>query len=163
MTDPKLKTIREITDTHQYLAAVSDINIKLVAISVKDTFGNFINDELNNLLSGIGIKSNLVRLLWLGYVALLDNNDVIYEHLADEQNVPVEYETEHEGINVKLISRPLRCGNQAEIFIDGFDYSVNRRGLNIVIFDKDSGQVVDLVCFDTHVKECTCIRKITTC
>lgn len=163
VVDKELTMIRKITDIHKYLEALRKIDKKLIAISVKDTSGHFIDDVLNNYLGGIGVKSNLVHRSWQGYVALIDNDDVIYEYLSDKQSVPVEYETEHDGISVKLVSKPYSCGNKSEIFINGFDYSANYRGLNFVVFDKDSKQVVDSVCFDTYVKERTCIRKITTC
>ena len=38
------------------------------------------------------------------------------------------------------------------------EYSKNLRGLNFVIVNNDTGEVIDSVVFDTHVPEFTCTR-----
>lgn len=40
--------------------------------------------------------------------------------------------------------------------IDGVDYAVNRRGLNIVVFDTQNFKVIDSVVFDTHATGIPC-------
>lgn len=41
-------------------------------------------------------------------------------------------------------------GNVSNIKVNNVEYSVNHRGLNIVVYDKRIGKIVDSVCFDTH-------------
>ena len=67
------------------------------------------------------------------------------------------------GGEIKIVSNGYLCGNKSEIFIGGFDYSTNNRGINIVVYDKCSQQVIDSVCFDSHVKDIPCTRKLSTC
>ena len=62
-----------------------------------------------------------------------------------------------------VVSNPDYAGNASEIWIGDYNFAVNERGLNIVLYDKESKQIVGSVCFDTHVTELTCIRKILTC
>ena len=57
-----------------------------------------------------------------------------------------------------LVSRVYRNGNQAEIRMDGVDYAVNKRGLNIAVFEPHSGVLIDSAAFDTHVAGAPCSR-----
>ena len=41
-------------------------------------------------------------------------------------------------------------GNVASVVINGQEYSVNRRGLNIVVYSHYQDKVIDSVCFDTQ-------------
>ena len=47
-------------------------------------------------------------------------------------------------------SKAWRQGNTSEIKINGVEYSVNQRGINIVIYDKDKHEVWDSIAFDGH-------------
>ncbi|MDR0375542.1 MAG: hypothetical protein LBH85_07440 [Treponema sp.] len=53
---------------------------------------------------------------------------------------------------VKLARKEKRdnTGDLAFTGIKGVDYSTNRRGLSIVVFDKTSQTVIDTADFDTH-------------
>ena len=44
------------------------------------------------------------------------------------------------------------------IKIDGTDHSMNKRGLNIVVFDKLTDSVIDSVAFDTNQSSAFCLR-----
>ncbi len=41
-------------------------------------------------------------------------------------------------------------GNMSVIKIDGFDYSLKSRGINMVVYNLSTKQVTDIVCYDTH-------------
>lgn len=49
-------------------------------------------------------------------------------------------------------------GGKASIVIDGTESARNEQGLNIVVFDHETGLVIDSVCFDTSLEEHTCTR-----
>ncbi|MEY8444314.1 hypothetical protein AALA52_08730 [Lactococcus ileimucosae] len=56
-------------------------------------------------------------------------------------------------------SEPLRAGNRAEIIVDGIDYAVNKRGVNIVVFDFVAKKLIDSVAFDMHDPEMKVYRR----
>jgi hypothetical protein len=55
------------------------------------------------------------------------------------------------GITYELVSAGLDYGDASSIRLDGVEYSVNNRGLNFVVLDTETGEVVDSVCFDTCI------------
>ena len=68
----------------------------------------------------------------------------------------------HEGmvgdVPYTISSAGYQVGNTSSIVIDGVEYSKNRRGLNIVVYDNSLKQVTDAVCFDTYLQEMTVTR-----
>ena len=70
----------------------------------------------------------------------------------------IQYSGEIDGRNVLVESKTLNTGNESKIVIGNTDYSKNFRGLNFVVIDKENGEIVDTVAFDTHVPEWTCFR-----
>ena len=74
---------------------------------------------------------------------------MIYEKIS-KRDERVAYVENLYGKSIKLVSRSYNQGNIGAAFIDGIDYSENKRGLNFVIYDKVLTEVVDSVSFDTH-------------
>ncbi len=52
--------------------------------------------------------------------------------------------------NIELSSAGMDNGNMARIFVEGRDQSLNERGLNVVVLDRN-GQVVERTLFDTFL------------
>lgn len=53
--------------------------------------------------------------------------------------------------DLRTISAGFTVGNTSSILINGIEYSQQRRGMNIVVYDLDKNKVVSSVNFDTHV------------
>ncbi len=68
------------------------------------------------------------------------------------------YDGEINRRKIDISSRTLKQGNVSEIKIGAKDYSKNKRGLNFVLYDNETEEVIDAVSFDTHVPEFTCSR-----
>ena len=161
--DSSLLSLCKITDMKKYLSTLITCEQKIVVIAVRDTAGLFIESDVISLLNSMGVESNLKQAHQQSYAALIDDNTLVYECLAKSKSDVVSYEGKLREIEIKIISNGYLCGNKAEIFVGGFDYSTNNRGINIVVYDKCSQQVVDSVCFDSHVQGSPCIRKLSTC
>lgn len=147
LTEKKYFSCRNIYD---YLDKISeDLRELTVFISVKDTPGYALNRRINIKLSKLGIKTYLVDKHWHSFVAIIDSGRVVNE-IISKNNERVAYVGKLSCGDVKVVSRSFNGGNIAYIGINGVDYSENKRGLNIVIYDKAIGEVVDSVCFDTH-------------
>lgn len=140
----------------EYISELLTID-KLIILSVRDTPGHRITPDLATTLKGLGIQSDLHSKHWYSYLALIDNKRLVYEKIDAEHSVT--YATELWGNKIWLKSAALKHGNQSIIEINDIDYSVNLRGINIVVFDCKRRKVIDSVCFDTHVSGIPCYRK----
>ena len=138
-----------------YLERLVEIRDCVVIISVRDTAGFWFNADLQKKMEILGLKENLIKKLMIGYVAVIKDGVVIYE---GEGENGIEYESQIDYLTLSIKSRPFKKGNLASIYINGIDYAVNKRGLNIVLFDLIRGNVVDSVVFDTHVSQFNCTR-----
>ena len=128
-----------------------------VIICLKDTAGYWLDTNIQTKLHTLGLKETLVKKLMSGYIAIIDDKKVIYERLGPD-NEKISFRTQINEHLIEVVSAPFKNGNLASICIDGADYAVNDRGLNIVVFEKHSNKIVDSVAFDTHVKEFYCTR-----
>lgn len=82
------------------------------------------------------------------YLAVLDGGELKYERASPEK-ITYTYEYE-EGNNAKLLSSGFVTSSLSECVIGGKNYAVNRRGINIVVYDKKSGLLIDSVALDTY-------------
>ena len=121
---------------------------KIIIISAKDTPGSAINPELQVKLSSLGIGTNLQDKHWHGYLAVINDGVVMSEQCIYDSNVEANITLNDTDIHV--LSGPLHASNVASIKINGVEHAVNSRGLNIVVYQKNAGMVIDSVCFDTH-------------
>lgn len=88
------------------------------------------------------------------YISVLSNNKTLYEKT---ENVPLEYKFRLDDIKFEVVSKGHSVGNVSNIKLDGKEYSKNKRGLNILVYDKLLEEVADSVSFDTH-DSLTCSR-----
>ncbi|MBQ8170530.1 MAG: polysaccharide pyruvyl transferase family protein [Oscillospiraceae bacterium] len=146
------------SDFNKYLDALISAKEELdIYITVMDTPGLAIKDELANKLMSLGIKTSLKDKHWRSYVAALDGGKLVNETLS-KKDERVIFTGNIGGRSVKVVSASFNKGNYCAVVLDGVDYSNGRRGLNFVVADKATGMVVDTVNFDTHIAEYTCWR-----
>ena len=83
----------------------------------------------------------------VSYGAIIEQGTVKYEATSDRR---INYSTQLENIYINLTSSGWFTAPKASITINGEEYAVNKRGLNLVVYDNESGLVIDSVCFDTY-------------
>lgn len=135
-----------------YLEMLSKIKNCIVVAAIKDQVSLYYDNELSEKMKQLGFSINLVQQYWKGYIGIVDDNKIIFERLSDADG-EVSYIGEIDNIQFKVRSASYWNENLAEILLNGINYAVNGRGVNLVIYDKKLKQVVDSVCFDTHIKE----------
>ena len=146
------------TKINEYLNILAELARDfLVIIAVKDTPGNCINNYVVEKLQSIGFKEDLQSKLWRSYIGVIDSGRLLYENLSKD-NEPSLWKIDLDGLQIDIASMAWNNGNVAIIKINGIDYAVNERGLNIVIFDKNTRCFIDSVCFDAHHPDFTCSR-----
>lgn len=123
-----------------------------VMIVVNDTpVGPATTLEMTQALIDIGLRMNLYGRYRCAYAAMIDAGELIFEDIRSDK---VEVKKLIGKSEVKLISLGLRSGvRRGFIQIDGKECSLNKRGLNIVVYDKVAGTVLDTTNFDTFVEE----------
>ncbi len=150
--------IRDITDIHQYIEEARCLRNSMIILAAKDTLGYELDSSVAAELRTLGIRKDLSNKHWRGYLYICNEADQVAEVMG-ECDQSVAYSGEIDGHAIRVKSAPWNDGNAAEIMIDGKDYAVNQRGINIVIFDKKQDSVMDTVCFDTHSKDFACTRE----
>lgn len=144
----------------EYLNELEQLSLNDYAyiISVKDIQGYFLSEDIMNQLKKLGFKDVDILLehtyhSFIGIAGLKNSNVELYG--GDEY---IQYSDKINGREILVTSSTLNTGNNSCIQIGLTNYSINQRGLNIVVTDKQTGDIVDSVCFDTHVPEFTCYR-----
>ena len=80
------------------------------------------------------------------FIGIIDGGNVVYECLSNrEQNC--EYRLEPRKV-FGLNSSGGESGSRASVRLNGKELALNWRGLNVVVYDKKEGLVLDSVCFD---------------
>lgn len=151
--------ISRINNLYNWCNQLLKMNDYICVLSIRDIVGAYLQYNEYGALKSIGISKELCGLSWRGYIFISDNGRIIHEQLSDSEN-SIETNIIIDNYKLYVKSSPLHCGNEAIIEINKKNYSTNWRGLNFVVFDKETGQLVDSVCFDTHVRDIICHRRI---
>lgn len=150
--------IHKITDINEYLNMLVENREKyIVFLSVKDTPGFLLNEKIAEKIKRLGFQTNLSNQHWHSFIGIVDEARVWCEKLSGLDMMVSETLMVYD-LNIIIESRCLHAGNEAYININSSNYAINRRGLNFVVIEKESMQVVDSVCFDTHARGIPCYR-----
>jgi hypothetical protein len=141
--------LKRPTQLADYLAALADIEGCIVVISARDEFSTSLTSEQKGALTALGLTTDFYDDIYrYSYAAVIDSGSVVFEDCGPDR---IEYAyISPEGISVSVTSAGLDVGNKSSVVIKGEEYSKNKRGLNIVVYNKKAGIVVDSVNFDTY-------------
>ncbi len=162
-----IKELRGITDPAEYFRALGKYKEKyLICVAVKDTFFQ-IPAETAKVLVDLGMEDlhlpgelgKVAPRGWQGYLFVMNKGQILLNKRAKPQMSLIE-DLETDGISMRLVSKPYHSGDMAKIILDGYDLSVNKRGLNVVVFDIEGRGIIDSVSFDFYQPEKN--RKICT-
>lgn len=143
-----LDNLQNTRDYSLYLKTLSALKERyLIILSIKDTPAK-ISDSVLKLVKEIGF-SNLTNEMHRTYIGIIDRGNVIYNLSADAAKIPMETETVISDTEICVVSEPKGSGN-SKIIINGVDYSMNGRGLNIVVYDFETKSVVDSSTYDCY-------------
>lgn len=130
-----------------FLSGLKDDSI-VAFIAVKDEASSGMTESARGALKDLGLQAEWNDSMFgESYLAVIDGGQLRYEQWSLDA---LEYQFEVNGETVDLRSAGYRVGNQASVTINGRDYAVNERGLNIVVYDKKMEKVIDSVSFDTY-------------
>ena len=153
------KALQMASSTEEYLTYLADMmrdgkRDLNVFISVKDVIGPSFDEKFIELFEALGLKEQLQGLWQYGYIASVGPEGVLYEKRSADINVAESYHGETENLQIDIFSGPLEDGNRATIGINGYDYAVDSRGINIVVWDNARNKVLDSCAMDTFREDC---------
>ena len=147
--------IRKLDEYLHYVEVLAEKY--LVCIGIIDTAGKGLSDYMARKLTAIGLADLRQEARW-SYAFVQLKGKILLNKLNGFESITEECIV-CEDHTIELISKAFNKGFFSKISIDGIDYAVNCRGLNIVIFDLDNGRLVDTVGFDTVFDSNPCYRK----
>ncbi len=149
--------LSHITDINQYLSALLDGKDRYtIFISAKDDASIGLNNEIYESMQKLGLKVFINDKYQASYLAIIDKGNVseqtgyeMLEAFGQTSDGNIQYSVQSAGHN---------CGNVSFINLNGWEYSKNQRGLNIVVYSNESHRILDEVTFDTGAKNIAAIR-----
>ena len=143
------KSLNEILVFADYLSKLKDSDYTIL-LAVQDDGLGAIHNSFAQSLQALGIKTGISEELYRHsyYTVLSPDRDPVEEASEQELNHLGKLS---DGTMYQITSRGMLTGDPvASILIDGQEWSMNRRGMNFVVYDNAQHKVVDTVCFDTN-------------
>ena len=146
-------------DFVNYIEKVRQLNNCTVIIAIKDIQGQFINQEMTNVLKSLGFiqADALLDESYHSFIGVYANGDEIYHCIGGDEAITFSQMIGNQYVYIK--SATWSTGNIAEIYVDDVSYALNRRGFNIVVFDNQENELIDSVSYDTHVEDILMYRR----
>ena len=118
-----------------------------IIISVKDEAAAAMSDHEILALSRLRLNKPLWHAFRQGYIAVIISEKVKYESLGFGE---LSYSCDLPGgSKCNIISAGYEDGNVSSIMIDDKEYSLNKRGINIVVYDNLKQKVICSTTYDT--------------
>lgn len=144
--------LRNVSDGSTYLKMLEDERYS-VMISLNGEDGKSIPEDIRKELHDLGLNADLGSEETGSYLALLDRNKLVYEHLGSGPDSFAG--CIRKGlVRVEMYS----SADSASVKTDDEQYSKNFNGLNIVVYNNDRHCVIDSVCIDVYGDQPVCYR-----
>ncbi len=168
-------SLDEIADPAEYLTYLSEQEDIAVFISAKEEAAQALTDEQREVFESLGL-TELSQLSDFGsYLAVMDDGvvtewsqpwdqdyiDAVDADETGEKTLYISCEGElSDGTSYFMTSGSYYMGNVASIQIEGEEYSLYKRGLDIVVYDKKLKTVTDQTSFDTYASPLRDVRSL---
>lgn len=149
--------LSHITDMCQYFSTLLDGKDRYtIFISAKDDMPLGLNEEIAEYMQKLGLKAFVDEKYQASYLAIIDKGNV--SELMGYELLETFGQTSDGNIQYSVQSAGHNCGNVSSINLNGWEYSKNHQGLNIVVYSNESHRILDEVTFDTGIQEIIAIR-----
>lgn len=144
--DAALAGIKDIND---YLAVLRQNKDRYtVLIAVKDEASMFLSPKTRELLKDLGLEADWKDAHQKSYYAVIARGDVVKEDMAAAK-LSASGSFGRGAYEYSIESMGFKVGNGCSIKINGREYALDGRGLNIIVFNHENKKM-DSVCFDTR-------------
>lgn len=159
MKDVFLEQLTNTRDMTVYTDMLGSVISKYtIIVCVKEQLGKYCPDSvLENLkkLGFSGISKDVPR----AYAGICSKCTVLFDKSGGTSEERICFEDDIGSIKFDISSLPINHGNAASIMIGETEYSLNGRGVNIVVFDCERSELVDSVTYDACIPSCTMYHK----
>ncbi len=133
-----------------------------VLLAVRDEASQGLGEEILQKLRQFGLEQTPAGRYRASYYAVVDQGNLLLEQATEAESNEMLHAsgTLADGTPFILQSAGWNAGNYASMIVNGIEYAVNARGINIVVYDNLTKEVIDSVAFDTCVPELTAVRGI---
>lgn len=157
--EERLNNLLNTRDITVYLECLLALREKyLIVAAVKDTLGSNIPEKAFNILHEIGF-TQITSVLHKMYVGVCGKGSVIADIAGERPDDVVAFDGNFDGVELSVSSKSWSKGNIGDILINGINFSLKSRGLNIVIFDCEKNEAVDSVGYDSYIATPTFYHK----
>lgn len=120
----------------------------LVMMATRNDTSAYFNDSLKAEFQNLGLSVDLSERTCQSYVAVINRGEVVYE--GSDRGEQVDYTAELEGhlIQVSSFANPM-VDNLASIYLDGENFSPMGYGINLVVYNHATDQIVCRRAFNT--------------
>lgn len=115
---------------------------------------NNTNSSMLNSLRSLGFNCDLNDTYRYSYIGISDGGLVVAELLSKDQKLEYSCDIDKNKIYIESVGYNAaheRSETSGKINVNNENLSVNKRGLNIVVWDKKNNRLIDSVCFDTFL------------
>lgn len=138
-----------ITDVDQYLEAIKDDRYT-VFLSVYNDATLGLKESTKKALANLGLQKDLTGKYQWSYSAVISPEHGVLEELNENYPAVIRGSICNKRSLFTVSSSGALAGSSSIIQIDERSYSRGSRGMNIVVYDNQIGEVIDSVAFDTH-------------
>lgn len=137
-------TLQHTNDLSKYISLLTSEKYTIF-MAVNDGMAS-VSDELQQAFKTLGLQSDFSNAGTKSFIGVIHNGQTILE---DFQDNPIHYNLQFGKITVELMSKGYHVGDDGAIWINGINYMLEKqRGLGIVVYDNELGEVVDSVTWD---------------
>ncbi len=155
--------LTQITDFETYLEKLVSMkegcNIYIATYGIQ---GYGLSNQHASTLKQLGLDQvdELTKPEYRSYAAIISDGNVLHEQLGEGTSDTV-IDTYVDNTKVSLSSANWKGFYGCSIRLGMTERSQKENGFNIVVTDKETGEIIDTVAFDTKDEACTCIRFVT--
>ena len=145
-------TLDHVGEIELYLALLNHDQYTVVLTS-KDEFTSELRESTVEVLRQLGLSADLIGQDGCNYVAVISGGEVLSEQISFDR---VEYRgaLRNGYVPLYVLSTRDEWGNGlTSIRIGEEEYSKNQSGLNVVVYNNQTGKIVDSVWFHTYDPE----------
>ncbi len=136
-----------INNFEDYLTELATDDNYVTLISVKDDGFRFVSDEQIDLLEQLGLYAPFKDLFRNSYAAVIDPQKGNVEQYSDSENVTISGSILDSAGFYSITSGGYNSGLACSITVDGKEVAVGYVGINLVVFDRTTEEIVDAVSF----------------
>lgn len=136
-----------------YIGRIASIKNCTAIFTVKDIPGPYLSQEVIDQFRQLGFEQTglLMGNGYRSFIGIYSNGNVVCQHIGGDEQI--QFGDEVNGLYIVAKSGTWGHGNTGTIYINDVSYSVNSRGINIVVVDNKNNLIIDSICFDTYKED----------